>query len=554
MASDDSVDIFLWALHGSNVSSQANYIKYDDFKFESLAMYTDPFNIGWSEEMNLFMNDPCSLLVGKCPYIPILNSHTNKKEVYIPPLIFGVSEKDATSVISQQIGLYHFKIKKKGIITRDIQLEELNMNYNPLLHSEYTGKDQCEIVETQKVMSYQDLKERHGTFEQNKTITYSMLFQHILDYCKNMHFNPANVSVGIFSCQVKDLRYVEKYDQTNTKSLVPRIKLSPSLTETKIYTNRETPPQVTSIKISPTIVNFQSLKPWKALGNLKHQGCGLNVLAYYGILPENEAREKAVCLNLNGTPIYQIVNYIHHAYNNNQSYMIIRYPLSTGIEILYDFIAKYNANFAIIFKMYDTELQNNTRKYSQRGHTASIGKLNNEVYFFDPQVEETPINLADIDANQLTESIKDVYHKHYIDIIYTLRPESGFDQNRPKLSYTDFTSFVQKHHGKYISKGETVKSPSYNADDLPDYVSPSSSKGGTRIRTAKSRTAKSRTVKSRTAKSRTTKSRFGTTKKASSIKKIVETKDGKLKIFGDYFEINKEMDKAAGVTTFVKPT
>lgn len=65
------------------------------------------------------------------------------------------------------------------------------------------------------------------------------------------------------------------------------------------------------VVVSPTIIEVAKLpQDWEALAEMKHQGCGLNVLSFFGIIEENEAREKVVCLNLKGTSIFKIVDYI----------------------------------------------------------------------------------------------------------------------------------------------------------------------------------------------------------------------------------------------------
>ena len=445
---EEVVNLFLWVLHGKNVSSDANYYFFD-FKFESLALYSKPFEIEFPTSLEYMNLHSCLFLQGSCPYIPIKLKKNAKPQILIPPLVFYVNNpQNEWDHIKDYIGLYHLVIKKTA--------EEEVKNIFDI--QSYIGRDVCQILHYNKFIDYNTVLNTYGA---NNHITYSILFKVIEDHCKTLNLKPINTVVGIMSCQEKSREFTKNYNRFNTKALVPKAVLPPSLTDTNILNNTTNRPSNSS-SVSPLIVPINELKDWKPLANLKHQGCGLNVLSYYNIIDTNAATEMATCLNITGTPIYDLVNYLNDAFTKigiNNDYLIVRYPIFLGIYLLLEFIANYNTtlNYAIIIKLYDTELQTGTNKLSHVGHTVSIAKFNNEVFFIDPQTlikEQIHLNVQDftVIAQELSTFIASSYNKNFIDIIFSVKEQNDFETNRPVLNYKVCEKGVLADSANFISK------------------------------------------------------------------------------------------------------
>ena len=415
------VDFFIWLLHGSNVSSNHNFYPMN-IKYQSAVFYSKPYTPIYSDELNYY-DDACRLLGGACPIIPIIDKKTGKKIAYFPPLLFAF--KDPTVELPELkavMGLYHYTITQTGV-AKDIQ----GILYNLCNSTPY------------KIFDYDACIQKFGV----KYITYSILFKEIDDYCKTNGINPEDAITGIFSCQSKMDEYITNYNQTDVISSYVSRRMVNTLEQAKIFNYNEFLRNITPLYASPCIIIPPAFKTdWKALGTLRHQGCALNVLSFYGIIEENTARENAVCLNIQGTSIYTIVDYINNfAITNgseNDGFMICRLPFLYGINLLYFFMLQpflQGIQYACIFKLYKYSHQQNQKlsqivqKLSQIGHTLSLFKdAEGNIFVVDPQAEITiQIPPQAINESNLTtyNNLHDMfisanYDFKYIDIIFTV--------------------------------------------------------------------------------------------------------------------------------------
>ena len=413
---EDILHGYLWVSHGGNVSGENNFYPMET-KFKYLTFYSESnteINAGFLEKIN--NQDPfsiCKLAMGACPIIPI-NITSAKKIVYLPPLIFtpaGNGPADAT--IKQYFGLYYFKIKQ--INWQNCSLE-----------------------------SWEQIFDNDGIPQQT---TYSLIFKLVYDSCKKKNIKPSTVMLGIYSCQSKNID--ESEYQVTAKNLIPKIVQNISDNalilnehEVKFYN------QVYGVDgyYSPTIIiptknNFVT----QALAGIKHQGCALNVLSLYNILPKNEATERAVCLNLTGTSIYEIVDYINDSIVKttvSNQYFILRFPIIEGINEIYTFLENFSINdyYCIIFKLYKSiykpALKDNV--FNQSGHTVSFLKNpNGTITFMDPQtIRYIPMT----GVNNVYELLQTEYNGfNYIDVIYTVRTKNGFPAERLQYSLKELS-------------------------------------------------------------------------------------------------------------------
>ena len=208
----------------------------------------------------------------------------------------------------------------------------------------------------------------------------------------------------------------------------------------------------TDIFASPCVIDtIIQIPNWSGLAGIKQQGCGLNVLSLYGLIEENKAREMVVCLDMKGTSIYKIVDYINNYADRigsiNVGYMICRLPFLYGINWLYFFIQQqHSIKGGYIFKMYKDFYQKNTNKFSQIGHTVSFFKdTSGNIFFVDPQqsinilLGDYGININNLSSNTFLRDffVQNNYNFNYIDIIFTLKENPHDFGNRLIFSKQD---------------------------------------------------------------------------------------------------------------------
>jgi hypothetical protein len=404
---NDIVHLFLWISHGNNVSSSSNFYPIET-KFKSVILYSKPFQEITATELKELKEQPCKLLVGSCPRIPIEDEHG--KHVFLPPLVFSLGYD-----IQNSIGLYYITFTKaeQGIQCKS-QIETL---YN-----------------------YENLVNKYG---QNTLITYSQIFKLVKDECVKKNLNPEDVLLGIFSCQVAIEEYSKKYASKIT-NLIPRQIEKTHLKPATIFTANEYP---ANTFVSPTIITFNQLPPdWKALATLKHQGCAMNVLSYFGIIEESYARETAVCLSIKGTSIFKIVDYIDYYMKtrgfNSLGYFVVRLPFIIALNKISYYMNKFKETdkYAIIFKLYNQNILSNGKR-SHIGHTVAIFKYDKNIYYIDPQ--QGVFKQIDIYLLNFDYQIKTLYgltnanynvNWEYIDLIFTVSQEP-FGSSLPIIQF-----------------------------------------------------------------------------------------------------------------------
>ena len=316
----ESIDFLLWISHGTNVSDDSGYYYFPyDYKFDYLVMYSKPLKKAYTRDLDIFIDNPCDFVTGSCPFLPI-TQESGKKIIYLPPLLFAVGNPD-TEEAKEEIGLWHYKIIK-------------------------TDLESCEITYKEKVISYDDIYTKYNS----KLFTYSSIFELVKEYCKkNNKLDFSDVLLGIYSCQTLYDKYaIPQQGNNKISKLVPRIK------DRKISIVFDT--NFEGKRYIPLYITYpaENMKNWNALGGVKEQGCGLNILSYYVLMPVNEARQEMTCL-YKGTSIFKIVQYIADGLNQSEPnpFLVIRYPLfNDGINIILQLIGNLPNESAFIFKIY----------------------------------------------------------------------------------------------------------------------------------------------------------------------------------------------------------
>ena len=468
------LDLFLWVLHGTNVSSNHNFYPVET-KFEALTFYSRPFepiNIDFLKSINTQGKTTCSLITGSCPIVPIVDKIKDKKYAFLPPLFFEVNEIDKTNPLlpvstddgwvdmggtrmSSAVGLYHIKLSR-------------------------LGKDNCVVKQNEKILDFDALL---ASFGDSRPQSYSTLFKKVYDHCGIIGLDPETCMLGLYVCQSSSFEYAKEYDLTNVRGLIPR-HIDTDLSPAPIF--REMPP-TENTDFKPYILSLPMVKPiditWKPLAKMTSQGCALNVLSYYGIMEQTRAREEVTCLSLKGTSIFRILDYVYTYYSQPglkelyplltaEPYLILRYHIDIGIQQIFTYISAQTnprENQFFIFKLY-REL-NRGSKLSQIGHTVSIAVYEQNVYYIDPQAQNI-VNITD----PTTFNINSFYPApfQFVDIIFAwykissvVFPSINYMESNiinirdPGITYGGKRKTKKHRRSKKKSKSKKNKSKSY---------------------------------------------------------------------------------------------
>jgi hypothetical protein len=426
----ETINFFLWVSHGTNVSDDSAYFYLPfETKINYLVMYSKPTKNETYDTFVKLIQNPCSLITGSCPFLPILQPN-GKKLIYLPPLGFEVKDDDSQKM-KNAMGLYHFTIRKIGFEACHIAVDGPATIDN--------------IIKETRIVGYNDIfrKFRHELF------TYSSIFHIIKEYCKQFSLSLDEISLGILSCQSQIDKYLNKNNMKhNIKTFVPKVLID----STPSYKLKETIGATDKFDLLCYPYETDINIGWDALGGIKTQGCAINILSFYGIFKENEARQRVFCLPSTGTSIFKILDYILIALHNRDltlaknekspdpALMIVRYFLKEGIYIMVEILLTkcllyhITFNYVVIFKLYDNIMHKNI--YSHMGHTVSLcfNHVEEQKYsftFIDPQhdVKHNIVidmkNRADLAEYQdmmwdfIYEIITNKYpSKQYIDLIF----------------------------------------------------------------------------------------------------------------------------------------
>lgn len=446
--------VYLWVLHGTNISAHNNYYPFD-IKFRNLMFYSKPYEPIDDKTLLEFNENPCKILTGSCPIFPVKDKN-NRKIVYLPPLFFSPANgnNDDSDEMRNLMGLYKFNIK-------DCQ----------------TGFDDNGNNEMYKIYNFEMLIDQYpfGTM-----ITYSQLFKHVLDDCKENNYDVNKVIVGIYSCQSSYEKYTNKYFEKNLATLKkPYVQNIYDIEKADIYNDNDINNiynnDINNVQFND-IIELTSVRHYlngvrqgEALGGITHQGCAINVFTYFDIIQdENRAREIIACLPSKGTSIFKIVdninyyiilqknknknNVIYSNYENEnrliKGYLILRFDIQIAVK----FMLKYatdsilnNNNFVIIFKLYN-QPENYEKIHS--GHTISISKINKNFYLIDPQIglnyeinniiNEYKIGFEVQAIEELSNYLINKYNKNQIDLIFTIFEENIEIENHYSETILDF--------------------------------------------------------------------------------------------------------------------
>ena len=425
----EKLTIFLWVLHGASIASVSNLYPIKN-KFKQATFYGQPFKILDSQLLHTFnlhtfvnpypVNTPpfetnSELVYGNCPIIPIHTEANGTSISYFPPMVFMVDPDDATrpnilhpqSPFANLFGLYHITVLQQS--------------------------NRCYVTQLNRVYNHTELVTRWGNTNQ----TYSVLFKLIYEYAKGIGISTQDCLLGLYNCQNIIPKYGPEYLGNDIRELLP--------TKQKMNTHdahildRYEPVRGKKLTLFQFDYDPADLPTtWKALATLRHQGCGLNILSFYGFITQTVAREKTTCLPITGSSIFNIINYMVEYYGFSSRYIVYRYTIEEGISQISSFFSSQIEddvilNKVVIFKLYEDMYQRDfPDKLSQAGHIVSIRCITEiidekpvvKIFFVDPQSEILNYELSSVRPFDLQV----IYGRHvpwkFMDIIYEFVKES----------------------------------------------------------------------------------------------------------------------------------
>ena len=428
----NTVYVYMWISHGASVSGYNEHFKVES-KFKNIALFSKPLQLINAEILFKLEDDPCSLFS---------NMNIKKQEkvnnitlVSLPPLVFMNYEHESAEVVRNFTGLYRYEFSFVG--------------------------DSCgRMITRQKILGHNDFIVMFGS---NSNITYSQIFKLVKKDCNRIRVDPGTITLGIYACGGIHSDYERYYPFPNPTETEAREPPQANIVDTLNTDDLVATPIRSGLPVN-YLLNWQS-KSWTPLAKLTTQGCALNVLSYYDMLGETNARVKTVCLT-KGTSIYKIIDYIANYYGKNTitkqiKYMIIRYPIQKGLHLIYYMIRlRTSKNKVMIFKMYKDKMHKD--KLSQVGHTVSVANIQDDIYFIDPQ--GTKFSSRINNAEMLIHYISSNYAPqqwNYIDIIYAvINADLAHSLLEPSIlrivaTKTNLTQYVQDNDGEILPADRT---------------------------------------------------------------------------------------------------
>jgi hypothetical protein len=397
---DDEEYYVIAAQHGQNTTGHHKYYPMV-IPYKSIRFYADPHDyLLCPPVLNTRIDtDATDIIQGKYLALPDEDKH-----VYVPPLFF-INKTNDTDFIKEYTGLYFITVDS----TPKIKSIQKLANYY----------DWCRMIGADAQFSYATLF---------KTINTVLI--------RTVGHLPSNVNVGIWSCQTMewyaDKSVVPTMEKNAIATVAPKIKTSAKRSDPY---NEDLRVSILAISIPPERLANPS---WIPLGRQVVQGCGLNVLSYFGIIPEEEARSRVATLCSKGQSIFNICAYLTTYFEErgieDTDMLIIRLDLHNGYRFLHDHSMPGSVTFV---KMYD-HYYHKEDKPSHVGHTVALFKTaQGELQLVDPQAG---IIFRPITVEQLAQTYRP---KQFMDIILVVR--KNFPENRWSMNYDEFVRMTHDH-------------------------------------------------------------------------------------------------------------
>jgi hypothetical protein len=446
--------LFLLVCHGSSVSQFKNYFKTRSYfkNIEFIApfgekLYSDlgilEYNIKKSWHQNTHSPEPqidvdvfldeYRKTVGDEKYRSNEVIISENQYAYLPPMVFTpVTEDPDQSKVNEYnkvMGLYHY-----AFVEGTYYLMNIVEDYDGLM-KKIVGKFLTySSISSITRQYFNDIK--NGVRELHET--FNVVQEHIKTTSETELFETS--SITFFSC-----RYYLYDDMILDKDILRFFNSSIVVFQEPekarffdgfdIVRGDNVNDKVSLLTIDLKFIDIiATIQRWQgALVSLYHQGCGVNILNFYGLMNTAEARSRASCVNI-GTSIFKIADFIANnspQYSPNQGFGVCRMPLDRYISLISNIMnnnvrqlsmattfvnTNYLADMAFIFRIYESDFQKDGKTYNEVGHFVSVCVKDDMIYFIDPQqsiLELSNYYIEFTTNNYIYEFLRGVLLKHY---------------------------------------------------------------------------------------------------------------------------------------------
>lgn len=392
----ETINIYLYILNGLHISNESQY-------------YNVQRNISDVVVINKLVDEDINNI-----YDMIINKKDTINDYYLTDIFDKIIEHPKNDIkendVNRQIKLpnylfYPEQYKHKNQLIMGLYKTTLVVPIKKEFSYYYTN--------TEKLLSNSDM---------NGLYTYNYLFYMIKDRTQS------NV-VGFY---ISNINETPLYD-----------KIRPSY---NIYNNIEfLGPNEINNKIYPLIIPFKRDNIneiiWNGNIGQYHLGCALSTLLYHNLISYKFAVNELSKISGNGTSMWRILEYYIINNNINKKLGVFRFPFKIGFLFLIDILMKHKSNN--IFIIYKTCNNHEPQKLANDfGHTASIVKLNNNIYNIDAYANKFDL-IRDLNVNKYN-----LFKYPYIDIPFELNDNGitltqlkelkGFVRTRLPLSIVNF--------------------------------------------------------------------------------------------------------------------
>ena len=412
--------IYLAVQHGMNLADKHAVYSEIDCRFKNIIRYAKPYELLQSE-----------------PFLPLaFNPVDNSTSTFQKMIIDG---KFKTSCVNRKITLppLTFTIQPADF---DIDTFRILMGVWKITtkHNKFTN---CE-----QILNMTDWYQR--LFHTNEFVTLPFLLKGIYKIIEENNDIPSNVDVGIVSCN-DQLAYKAKLGtrlrDENHASYADAVVLGPLIPEQSLFLNNfYTKYQfaLSILTVPPNIDIIDRVSTWSPLANTTSVGCGINILALYGLIDENVGRARVCVLPTKGQSIFSIYTEFSKILTIPTKFIVIRFDVDNAVKVLHAIIPGLLNNTATIIKMYKDKMHG--EKNSHVGHTISIFKLNDKYYIVDPQQR------INYEIKELTK-VFNFYNTNFVDIVFTARESidtaSGL---RPVFTADAMIASIATYNGQII--------------------------------------------------------------------------------------------------------
>ena len=344
-------------------------------------------------------------------YVSKMATYQNKRYATIPPLLFIIQKSDLT-------GDKHFNVTMGvwRVVIRGNQITEVRNIVDAQTWAQTLGFDQL--------------------------VTASTLFRHLNAVVLANGDRPDAVEVGLASCH--DQAYYESVlktpmlQGTGITSYDNATVVSPSAIFDRTIFLSHRPDAPINGGSNIWLVLVTSTAPlhtnWEPLAKQTVVGCGMNTLAYYGIINQAMARTRVCALPVKGQSIFSVYSLIRLHYPQDNKFIVTRFPIQHGVGVIMHLMTEPIAvGSAIIIKIYDVH-DNPSGGFSHLGHTISIYNNGTSLMLIDPQAK---IFVHFTTAQELYGLLSHYYPtKKFMDIVFGVG-----NQNNPARSYLTYDQY-----------------------------------------------------------------------------------------------------------------